>query len=151
MLLRLMDLVVLVAELSQRNGHSLHEMDRELVLRGYSPEEIEQAMFWFSSHSDRRRAPRLETHLARTVRVLSEFERMSISNECHGFLLRLRNLGIVDTDQFECIVARAIPVGPEKIELSDVKALACSVIFNRDEEDVEDEAYDIFSDVVPAS
>ena len=43
MLSRLMDLVVLVAELSQNSKKSFKEMDQELMLRGYSPEEIEQA------------------------------------------------------------------------------------------------------------
>ncbi len=105
-------------------------------------------MFWSSSHGERRNAPLTDPRGPQ--RILSEFERLSISSECHGFLLRLRNLGIINTDQFERIIGRAIPVGPEKIELADVKALACSVIFDRDVDDVEDEAFDIFSDTALA-
>ena len=151
MILRLMDLVVLVAELSQRTGRSLHDMDRELMLRGYSPEEIDQAMYWYSSRNEYGTARASLPHGSQALRVLTEFERMSINSECHGFLLRLQNLGIIDMEQFERIIARAIPVGPEKIEISDVKTIACSVIFDRDIDDVEDEAFDIFGDVAPAS
>lgn len=150
MLTRLMDLVVLVAELSQSSDKSYRDLDKELTTRGYTPEEIEQAMFWFSSRGD---TPERERIVMPTgaVRVASELERMSLSRESYGYLLRLLNLGIVDLEQFERVIARAIPVGPEKIRLSDVKAIACSVVFNRDLGEVEDEFLDQFDDDVPTT
>ena len=151
MLLRLMDLVVLVAELSQRTGRRPQELDRELVLRGYSPQEIEQAMFWYSSHGEYHDEHAPVSSSSHSVRVLSEFERMSLSSDCYGFLLRLQNLGIIESEQFERIIARAIPVGPEKTELGDLKAIACSVIFDREVEDLEDTAFDFFDDTATAS
>lgn len=150
MLTRLMDLVVLVAELSQNSDKSYRDLDKELVTRGYSPEEIEQAMFWFSSRGDTPERERIQMPSG-AVRVPSELERMSLSGESYGYLLRLLNLGIVDLDQFERVIARAIPVGPEKIHLNDVKMIACSIVFNRDLGEVEDEFLDQFDDDLPTT
>jgi uncharacterized protein Smg (DUF494 family) len=151
MLSRLMDLVVLVAELTKENDKSYKDLDQELTTRGYSLDEIERAVFWYSSRGEIPEEEKIELHNRYSVRVLSEWERLSLCSECYGYLLRLFNLGIVDGEQFEKIIARAIPVGPEKIQLNDVKAIACSVIFNRDPGDLEDEFVDFFDEDLPTS
>ncbi|HEX5131066.1 MAG TPA: DUF494 family protein [Candidatus Krumholzibacteria bacterium] len=136
---RLMDLVVLVAEMSRSADQTHVELDKELSNRGYSADEIEHAVGWFSSRPEWRDAGRLP---ARSVRVLSEFERMSLSTAAYGYLFRLQNLGIIAGLQFETIVARAIPAAGEKVRLEDVKRIASSVIFDRDVSEIDDD--DIF-------
>jgi hypothetical protein len=120
-----MDLVMLVAEMSRSAG------GRSSSTRN-SPaaaiEEIEHAVFWISSRPE---ASRASIRPTRTMRVLSDFERMSLSIEAYDYLYRLLNLGIIDSRQFETILARAIPVGAEKVHVEDVKGIACAVIFNR--------------------
>ncbi len=138
---RLMDLVMLVAEMSRSADRRPVELDKELTRRGYSSDEIEHAVFWISSRSE---ASRVTTRPNRTMRVLSEFERMSLSTEAYDYLFRLQNLGIIDGRQFETILARAIPVGAEKVHVEDVKGIACSVIFNKDAGDVDEDAFDRF-------
>jgi len=123
---RLIDLVVLVAEMNHADGPAIARIERELSRRGFSAREIEDAMYWYASRDDD--ADRVE-RIGPGLRVLSEFERMSLSTECYGYLLRLLNLGIVGLEMFEQIVTRAIPVGPEKVALNDVKAIACDMIF----------------------
>jgi uncharacterized protein Smg (DUF494 family) len=157
MLTRLMDLVVLVAEMSQEKDRSYRELDAELVSQGYTSAEIEQAVFWFSSLQDAEvpaegrgtetvTSGPIQTISQRPVRVLSEFERMSVDAESYGFMLRLLNLGILSLDQFEQVIARAIPVGPEKIRLSDVKTIASAVLFNRETDDGEYDSMSWFDD-----
>jgi uncharacterized protein Smg (DUF494 family) len=121
------------------------------MLRGYSPEEIEQAIFWFTSRGDGFSEEEIEPKVSRTVRVLSEWERLSLSSECYGFLLRLLNLGIIGNEQFEKIITRSIPIGPEKIHLNEVKAIACSVIFNRDFNEFEEDLFDQFDEDIPTT
>ena len=150
MLTRLMDLVVLVAELSQDSDKSYRQLDKELVGRGYSLEEIEKAVFWFASRGETPERERIQPSSG-AVRVPSELERMSVSQESYGYLLRLLHLGIVDLDQFERVIARAIPVGPEKIHLNEIKAIACAVVFDRDVGEVEDEFLDHFDDDLPTT
>jgi len=151
MLSRLMDLVVLVAELAQSNDKSFKDLDQELTMKGYSPEEIERAVFWYTSRGDVLEEGQMELHGKDSFRVLSEWERLSLCADCYGYLLRLLNLGIVDGEQFEKIIARAIPVGPEKIELNDVKAIASSVLFHREPGELDDDLIDFFDEDLPAS
>lgn len=151
MLSRLMDLVVLVAELTQDSDRSYKDLDKELTTRGYSPEEIEQAVFLYSQRGEHSDEEKILPSGRNSVRVLSEWERLSLCSECYGYLLRLLNLGIIDGGQFEKIIARAIPVGQEKIQLNDVKAIVCSVIFDRDLSELEDELFDAFDEDVPAT
>jgi len=151
MLSRLMDLVVLVAELAQENDKTYKDLDQELMMRGYTQEEIERAVVWYATRDDILEDDQVVQHGRNSFRVLSDWERMSLSSDCYAYLLRLLNLGIVDGGQFEKIIARAIPVGPEKVQLSDVKAIACSVIFNKEPGELEDELVDFFDDEIPAS
>jgi uncharacterized protein Smg (DUF494 family) len=136
MLTRLMDIVVLVAELRTHDRCSVEDLGRELTQRGYAAEEVDEAVSWYAScaHNGVRSTT--------GTRVLSGFERMSMSNECQGYLLRLYNLGIIDIEQFDRIVARAIPVRPEKVHLGDVKEIASAIAFDSDPLGGEDESYD---------
>ena len=151
MLSRLMDLVVLVAELTRDNDKSYKDLDQELMMRGYSQEEIERAVVWYATRDDVLGDDQILPHGRNSVRVLSDWERMSLSSECYAYLLRLNNLGIVDGDQFEKIIARAIPVGSEKVQLNDVKAIACSVVFNKEPGELEDDLVDFFDEDIPAT
>jgi hypothetical protein len=82
---------------------------------------------------------------------LSAYERMSLSTEACDYLFRLRNLGIIDGRQFETILARAIPVGAEKVHVDDVKDIACTLLFDSDAGDLDEDAPDrTDSDVAPA-
>jgi uncharacterized protein Smg (DUF494 family) len=137
-----MDLVVLVAEISLSADRKHVELDKVLSNQGYSADEIEHAVFWFTSRPEWREAARSR---AGTVRVLSDFERMSLSTDAFDYIFRLMNLGIIEGRQFETILARAIPVGAEKVEVEDVKEIACSVIFDRDSGEMDEEtAFDRF-------
>jgi len=131
-----MDLMVLVAEMSRGSDRQHIELDKELTRRGYSADEIGHAVSCLSSRPTLRIAPR-----AQSLRVLSEFERMSLSTEAYGYLYRLQNLGLLDARQFETVVARAIPMGGDKVGLEDVKSLAYAVIFDKDPDDLEEDLF----------
>jgi uncharacterized protein Smg (DUF494 family) len=133
---RLMDLVVLVAEMSRAADRQHVELDKELSRRGYSSDEIGHAVFWLSSRPAQR-----DGHRSRSIRVLSEFERMSLSAEAYGYLFRLQNLGLVDTRQFETILARAIPMGADKVGIEDVKSIAYAVILDKEAGDLEEDVF----------
>jgi Smg protein len=138
---RMIDLVVLVAEMSRREGKSLRELDQELEERGYSSKEIEQAMFWLSSQH-RSVLPIADGISKPSHRVLSPWEAACLDSEAYGYLLHLQNLGIIDQEQFEKIVTRILPIGGEKLPLGELKTLAGSVIFNVGAEEFDDESPD---------
>ena len=147
---RFIDLVVLVSELIRENDKSYNEINEELTHRGYSPEEIEQARCWMTSNSLGTGGADFPTG-QNAVRVLSRFERMSLGSESYGYLLRLLNLGIIDVEQFERIMLRVIPMGPEKVTLSDVKAIVSAVVFDQFGRDFESELFDDFDEEMPPS
>ena len=127
---RLMDLVVLLVELTRRSDKSFRDLDKELIHRGYSTEEIEQAVFWVSSQWQRADGGFALEIDHPSVRVLSPWEALALDAESYGYLLRLQNLGLVDEDQFERIMYRILPFRGEKLGVSDIKALAGAVIFD---------------------
>lgn len=135
---RMIDLVVLVAEMSRREGKSLRELDQALEELGYSSKEIEQAMFWLSSQ-DRSTIPGATRIGKPAHRVLSPWEAACLDTEAYGYLLHLQNLGIIDQEQFEKIVTRILPIGGEKLPLGELKTLAGSVIFNVATEEYDEE------------
>ena len=143
MVTRLMDLVVLLAEMTRKSDKSFRELDKELVHLGYSSEEIREAFHWVSNQW-RRLDPRATRRAA--IRVLSPWEEMVLDPEAYRYLLRLRNLGIVDDDQFERIMYRILPVRGERLGASDIKALAGSVIFDMGVDEFENEILDVLDD-----
>ena len=146
MVTRLMDLVVLVAELSQKDDKSFKDLDEELGHRGYSADEIEQALFWISSQwqpVDRRA---MVVSDATGVRVLSPWEAHCMAPDAFGYLIRLLTLGIVDGDQLDRILSRITPLISGRVSLSDVKAIAGAVVFNLGGEDAEDEYFEVFDE-----
>ena len=149
MMSRLMDLVVLVTQLVRDNDKTFKEIDKELILKGYSAEEIEQVRFWMSANATG--AGHTIPAQKNVVRVLNKWEQMSLSTESYGYLLQLMNLGIIDLDQFERIMTRVIPVGSEKIPLSEVKAIASAVVFDQFEREIESDWFDEIDDELPSS
>ncbi|UCH85621.1 MAG: DUF494 family protein [Candidatus Latescibacterota bacterium] len=142
MVSRLMDLVVLVAELSQRSGKAFTELDDELALRGYSAEEIDQAFFWISTQDRPFGGESFQKRGRACHRVLSPWESMCLDADSYGYLLRLQNLGIIDIDEVEKIITRILPFGGEKMPLSEFKTLVGSVVFDMGYEDTDDEQLD---------
>jgi hypothetical protein len=72
MLSRLMDLVVLVAELTQNNDKSYKDLDKELMMRGYSQDEIERAVVWYTTRDDVLEEDEIVQHGKNSFRVLSD-------------------------------------------------------------------------------
>jgi len=143
---RLMDLVVLLAELSQDPDRSREDLDDELITRGYSPQEIDQAVGWILKKRETLERRERPEEGRRALRVLSEWERLSLGEEAHRFLLKLCNLGLIDQDQLEGILAQVAPYQPERVDLAELKAIASSVVFNLPLGDYDEEALEELED-----
>jgi uncharacterized protein Smg (DUF494 family) len=143
---RLMDLLVLVVELTRKSDKSFRELDKELIHLGYSTEEIEQAVFWVSSQWPRVERGATKEAVRPSTRVLSPWETMGLSADAYSYLLRLQNLGILDEDQFERIMYRILPFRGEKLDLGDIKALAGAVVFDLGSEEFDDELLNMLDD-----
>jgi len=135
MISRLMDLVMLLAEIDEEDDRFGIESNREFFLKQYTDEEIEQALSWISSKQELVRRNPGNLYAGGSLRVLSDWERVAIGDQACTYLLKLLNLGIVDGYQMEKILA--LLSLRDRRDLEEVKALACSVIFELQEDDDE--------------
>jgi len=143
-----MDLVVLVAELSQKKHKSFRDLDKELLHLGYTSDEIEQAIAWITTQTPPMEHSDVATFDREVFRVLSPWEEMSLDPDAHGYLLRLKNLGIINEEQFERVLTRILPFGIEKVCLEDLKSLVGGIVFHVNPDDPDDEWFQAFDDEI---
>jgi Smg protein len=144
MINRLMDLLVFVAEWG-RNDASGKDLGEELGRRGYSSDEIEQAVSWVSTRWHRSMSAGAS---APSTRVLSPSEAARLEVEAHGYLLRLLNLGLVDRVLFEHIMQSLPLTGSARLGVDDVKALAGRAVFNLGNDVGDDRALQVTDEAI---
>ncbi|RLD17110.1 hypothetical protein DRI50_00195 [candidate division KSB1 bacterium] len=133
---RIIEIIVyLLQELkrSQVKGN-YSNISKKLVSRGYTENEINFAFSWVFNHfQEKRHAPEesLE-YSSRSSRVLHEVEKMVIQPEAHGYLLQLRQLGLLDDYEFELVIEKALTLGTSIITIDDIKTIAGSIILGND-------------------
>jgi len=139
MINRLVDLLLLLAEMHESDERSLQDLGDELVLRGYSSDEIDKAFSLIQSRSSISQRGKQDLNGEKRQRIFSDWERISLGEDAQRYLLRLLNLGIIDQYQMEEILERIMPFSYEKTELEDIKAIASTVIFNVQYQELGDE------------
>lgn len=65
-------------------------------------------------------------------RILHTIERMVISPEAYGYLIQLRELGLIDDVQTEMIIERTMLTGSRHITQDDMKTIAASILLDMD-------------------
>ncbi len=133
---RLIEIIVyLLQELkrSQVKGN-YSNISKKLASRGYTENEINFAFSWVFNHFQENRHAQDEAleYSSRSSRVLHEVEKMVIQPEAHGYLLQLRQLGLLDDYEFELVIEKALTLGTSAITIDDIKSIAGSVIFGSD-------------------
>ena len=102
----------------------------ELGKAGFSPAEINKAFEWLDAQAQQRpsaSAPRANG----PVRVYFGPELDKLDVECRGFLLFLEQHGVLDADQRELVLDRAMALDQDEIDLDDLKWVVLMVLFNQ--------------------
>ncbi len=113
---------------------SFDEMSTDLRSMGYTDNEISSAYDWLLKHFED--YPESFSYKddkikgSRSVRVLSELERKVVSPEAFGYLLQLRHLGLLTTEQMEMILDRVTLFGTDPIDLNEIKMMASAAMFD---------------------
>ncbi|HDL78601.1 MAG TPA: DUF494 family protein, partial [Bacteroidetes bacterium] len=68
-------------------------------------------------------------------RVLHEAEKVVIHPEAHGYLIQLKELGIITQSDMEQIIERAMMLGVSSVTDDDIKSIVVSLLFNSDDAD----------------
>ena len=116
----------------QETLSSFDEMSADLRSMGFTDSEIASAYNWllkhFEDYPESFSLADIETD-SRAVRVLSDAERRVISADAYGYLLQLRYLNLLSTEQMEMILDRCALFVNDPVGLTEIKILASVALF----------------------
>ncbi len=102
----------------------------ELTQAGFSPAEIHKAFDWLDALAEQR--PNAGTpRVNGPTRVYFGPELDKLDVEGRGFLLFLEQHGVLDADQRELVLDRAMALDQEEVDLDDLKWVVLMVLFNQ--------------------
>jgi len=115
---------------------TLEDISEQLRLQGYSETELSLAMSWLDTQLQKRnRESEQVSPMKSSMRVLHPVERIMLNTEAYGYLLHLENLGLIEKDQIEAIIEKAIASGKSEITVHDVKMMLASVVVDNEQTD----------------
>lgn len=127
-------LVYLIGEL--RNNIPINDIDLSVLSKkGYSTTEISTAFNWlFEKITD---GENIITDTApsspHSHRVLHDVERAVINAEAYGYMIQLRELGLINDMDIEVLIDRIMMSGYVTIELSEVKTMVAQLMAEGDD------------------
>ena len=105
-------------------------LQASLIGAGFSPTEISKAFDWLEELANQR--PTLSQPRADgPVRVFVEAEVDRLDRDCLGFLMFLEQHGVLDADQRELVIDRAMALDQDEVDLDDLKWVVLMVLFNQ--------------------
>ena len=115
-----------------RDSESLHgtALFDELGRAGFSPAEINKAIEWLDALA-RQRPAASPARIGGPTRIYFGPELDKLDVECRGFLLFLEQHGVLDADQRELVLDRAMALDHEPLDLDDLKWVVLMVLFNQ--------------------
>ena len=109
-------------------------LSQDLIERGYTHDEIESALFWY--HSRQQAGGGGEkvglTLKSDSFRILHEVEKAIITPKAYGYLISLRQLGLITLDELDAIIEKAVLLGSGRVELEDIKLFVASEIMEHE-------------------
>jgi uncharacterized protein Smg (DUF494 family) len=126
-------IVLLMKHMQDQQGrfNDIADVSQTLVGYGYTQQEVNTAFAWVFE--------RLQTQAEAVVnparplhpkpnRILHTIERLIVSPEAYGYLIQLRELGLLDDAQTELVIERAMLTGARHITQDDIKTIAASML-----------------------
>ena len=101
----------------------------ELTQAGFSPAEIHKALDWLDALAEQR--PAAAPRTGGPIRVYAGPELDKLDADCRGFLLFLEQHGVLDANQRELVLDRALALDQEELEIDDLKWVVLMVLFNQ--------------------
>ncbi len=131
---RILEIVVFLMDYmrdSRDPGPETEDFSSTLKHMGYSENEISSAYFWLMNRFDdtpEQLFAEFPDHY-HANRILTTSERVRLTTEAHGFLVKLLNLSLIDSEQMENILERIAVFGADPVNVEQVKIIASTVVF----------------------
>ena len=132
---KIVEIIVFLIHEIQHNKR-LGEIDLRLLSeRGYTDNEISTAFSWLFDKinlgenvltNESRKSPRSQ-------RILHDAERAVITPEAHGYLIQLRELGLLDDMEVETAIDRIMMAGFGQVGMQEMKSVIASIMFDYDD------------------
>ena len=105
-------------------------LQQGLLQAGFSPAEINKAFDWLDELAEQRPST-ADARVGGPVRVFVEAEFDRLDRECLGFLMFLEQHGVLDADQRELVMDRAMALDQDEVDVDDLKWVVLMVLFNQ--------------------
>lgn len=133
-------LIYLMSEIRENHGdmEQINGISKDLKKQGYTENEINTAFSWLFERikSDTQQLYQSEhTSTVHSYRMLHEVEKIVITPAAYGYILQLQRLEIIDVNEVEQVIERAMMLGVSKVDVNDIKAIVASLFFNLDDGD----------------
>jgi Smg protein len=133
-LLEILNIVIQELDSFGTNSITLRHLSKKLAKRGICGKELDIALSWFN---DRIHTQSMSLNqnvcYKNAIRILHPIERMNVSAEAFGYLLYLKNVGLIREDQIEMIIEKVLSSEIPKVTTQDIQMIAISVLFSLDE------------------
>lgn len=128
---RIMDIVSFIIK-EVLEGKDLLETETEIVEslmdQGYSLEEINSAFDWLSSLVTKGMTKK-RIKPTTSKRILHHLEKLKLSSQAYGLLIRMQESGLITSAQQEEIIEQAL-TSNEEVGPGEIKRIAGQVVFN---------------------
>lgn len=122
----------LLAELSLISDYGI--LSHELEAAGFEQEEIGMALGWLKDVSlpEDLPPPIMKAEPPQHERIFTNAEKQKLDPECQGFLMSLRQVGILSLEDMELIIDRATGLEEGIVSLGQLKWLTLMSLCNRE-------------------
>ncbi len=145
----IIEIIVRHILISKNIVHDEKEILEYLLSEGYNLEEINTAFSWIREIAGEQKVKlpsRKSINESNTIRILSNEEKISLSKEAYGFLIRLKELGFIDNEIQEEIIERAQYFADGEVGLDEIKSITALVMMNRSGAEWGDDINRLFND-----
>ena len=113
------------------DSDSLNDFSDGLITSGYDENEIIEVINWFLSKMNSRPVVSVDIleQKSGSIRVLHGYERLNISTETHGYLLKLKSLAVITAVQMEKVLDYLLLLAPYRVSDDELNEIVANVLF----------------------
>jgi len=109
------------------------KLTRDLTDAGFEREDIFNALIWLEKLADYQEGLAEPMQLASdplSVRIFTQEESQRLDASCHGFLLFLEQIQVLNLETREMVIERVMALDTAEFELEELKWVILMVLFN---------------------